>query len=159
MKGPYKVSVSSTKTSFRMAINPYLEKVYQTPHAKKLNLQLLSAEKSSVILKLPFSSDIIGDSVNNYIHGGAITTAIDTACGSAIFQLQNNLRALATLDLRVDHVCPAPSGADVQVMADCYHLTHTIAFVRATAYTDDINTPIATAIGTFMRSNKEFPIS
>jgi len=142
-----------------MSINPYLEKISQTPHAKKLKLKLLSADKTTATLLLPFSKEIIGDSVNNYIHGGAVTTAIDTACGAAIFQAQNNLRALATLDLRVDHVRPAASGADVNVHADCYHLTHTIAFVRATAYTDDISSPIATAVGTFMRSNKQFPIN
>lgn len=141
-----------------MTTHPYLEKICQTPHAKKLNLTLIKADKTSVTLKLPYSKEIIGDSINNFIHGGAVTTAIDTACGAAIFQKQKNLRALATLDLRVDYVCPAPSGADVNVYADCYHLTNTIAFVRATAYTDDIKAPIATAIGTFMRSNKQFPI-
>lgn len=151
-------SVSSTKKNTSMTINPYLEKISQTPHAKKLNLKLVSAGETSATLKLPFSKEIIGDSINSFIHGGAVTTAIDTACGAAIFQKQNNLRALATLDLRVDHICPAESGADVNVLADCYHLTNTIAFVRATAYTSDINAPIATAIGTFMRSNKQFPI-
>lgn len=142
-----------------MDTNPYLEKICQTPHARKLNLKLVSADERSVALKLPYSKDIIGDSVNNYIHGGAVTTAIDTACGAAIFQLQNNLRALATLDLRVDHIRPAAPGADVNIFAECYHLTHTIAFVRATAFTDDIDTPTATAVGSFIRSNKQFPVS
>ena len=142
-----------------MSINPSLEKISQTPHAKKLKLKLLGADKTSATLKLPFSKEIVGDSVNNYIHGGAVTTAIDTACGAAIFQTQESLRALATLDLRVDHIRPAAAGADINVYAECYHLTHTVAFVRATAYTDDIDTPIATAVGTFMRSNKQFPIN
>ena len=142
-----------------MALNPYLKKINQTPHAAKLNLQLSSAEETSVTLKLPFNDDIVGDPVNNYIHGGAITTLIDTACGAAIFQAQNNLRALATLDLRVDHIRPATSGLDVYAYADCYRLTHTIAFVRVTAYTDDIDQPIATATASFIRSNTEFPIN
>ena len=141
-----------------MNITPYLEKICQTPHARKLNLKLVSSGEQSITLTLPYSNNIIGDSVNNYIHSGAVSTAIDTACGAAILQAQNNLRAMATLDLRIDHVRPADSGADINVYADCYHLTHTIAFVRASAYTDDVKSPIATAVGTFMRSNKQFPL-
>ena len=135
-----------------MSIQSYLKTINQTPHAKKLNITLVSHGETSTTLKLPFSKQIIGDCVNNYIHSGAVSTAIDTACGAAILQAQNNLRAMATLDLRIDHIRPAASGADINVYADCYHLTHTIAFVRASAYTDDINSPIATAVGSFMRS-------
>ncbi len=142
-----------------MDITPYLEKVCQTPHAIKLNLKLVSVGEQAVTLTLPYSKEIVGDSINNYIHGGAVSTAIDTACGAAILQAQSNLRAMATLDLRIDHVRPADSGVDINVYADCYHLTHTIAFVRASAYTDDVKAPIATAVGTFMRSNKQFPIT
>ena len=142
-----------------MDTNPYLEKICQTPHARKLNLKLVNAGERSITLKLPYSKEIIGDSVNNYIHGGAVSTAIDTACGAAIFQLRNNLRALATLDLRVDHIRPAAPGTDINIFAECYHLTHTIAFVRATAFTDDIGAPTATAVGSFIRSNKQFPVS
>jgi len=142
-----------------MNTTPYLEKICQTPHAKKLNLKLVSAGEQSITLTLPYSKEIVGDSINNYIHGGAVSTAIDTACGAAIFQLQNNLRALATLDLRVDHIRPATPGKDISIFAECYHLTHTIAFVRATAFTDDIDNPTATAVGSFIRSNKQFPVS
>lgn len=142
-----------------MPVNPFLRRINQTPHAKKLKIQLISAEDNSVTLMLPFSEEIIGDPVNRFIHGGAITTLIDTACGAAIFQAQNSLRSLATLDLRVDHMCPAASGEDVHATAECYRLTHTIAFVRASVFTDDIKKPIATALATFMRSNTEFPVT
>jgi len=137
-----------------MIVNPFLEKIN---HAHKLGLELVSTEKTSVVLKLPFSDSIVGNCFNKQIHGGAITTLADTACGAAIFQVQQNYRAMATLDLRVDHMKPAESGCDVYAHADCHHITHTIAFTRVTLYTDDINKPIATAVATFMRSNDDFP--
>lgn len=140
-------------------MNPYLNEINQTPHGKKLNLQLISAEGTTATLMLPFSEEIIGDPINRFIHSGALTTLVDSACGVAIFQAQNNGRAMATLDLRVDHMCPAKSGVDIYAYADCYRLSHTIAFVRATLYTHDINQPIATAVSSFMRSNKNFPIN
>ena len=141
-----------------MSSNLDLEKINQTPHAKKLELQLISANDNSATLKLPFSNDIIGDPINRYIHGGAITTLIDTACGAAIFEAQQNTRAMATLDLRVDYLRPAKSGQDVLAHAECYKLTHTLAFVRVITYEDDIANPIATAVGAFIRSNKNFSI-
>ena len=140
-----------------MPINPFLEKINQTPHANKLKMQLVATEESAVTIKLPYSEHIIGDPFNNIIHSGAITTLIDTACGSAIFQTQQNLRALATLDLRVDYMRPAVSTKDIQAYAHCYKLTDTIAFVRATVFTESIDDPVATAMCTFMRSQQEFP--
>jgi len=141
-----------------MSEGSLLERIAQTPHGHRLNLQLTSTEETSVTLKLPFSQDIIGDPIKKLVHSGAVTTLIDTACGAAIFHAQKNLQAMATLDLRVEHLTTAQSGQDIFAYADCYHLTHTIAFVRVTAYTDDINKPIATATATFMRSTKKFPI-
>lgn len=108
---------------------------------------------------MPFNENLIGDPVKRLIHGGAITTLVDTAFGVAIIQAQNNFRAMATLDLRIDHMRAAKSGEGVFAMAECYRITHTIAFVRSTVYADDINKPIATACSTFMRSNSSFPMS
>ncbi len=137
----------------------YLNKVSKTPHAKKLKLALISSEDNSVTLKLPFSDEIIGDPINRIVHGGAISSLVDTACGAAVFLTQNNLRAFATLDLRIDHIRAANSGEDIYATAECYRLTHTIAFVRATVFTDNISNPIAASIATFMRSNKQFPVN
>jgi len=140
------------------SVNPLLCKVNQTPHASILNLELVSAEDNTVTLKLPFAEHIIGDPFKRLIHGGAISTLMDTVCGAAVFQAQGNFQAMATLDLRVDHMKPGEPDADVYATADCYHLTNTVAFIRATAYTNNVNEPIATAVASFMRSNVEFPV-
>jgi len=140
------------------AINPLLCKINQTPHAATLKLELVTAKDNTVTLKLPFSELIIGDPFKRLIHGGAISTLMDTACGAAVFQAQGTSQSMATLDLRVDHMKPGKPDADIYAIADCYRLTNTVAFIRATAYTDDINDPIATAVASFMRSNTEFPV-
>jgi len=147
-----------TKIKTNMPVHPFLEKMNQTPHAKQLGIQLVSAEKNTVTLKLPFNDAIIGDPISRVIHGGAITTLIDTASGASVFQAQDNLRALATLDLRVDYSRPAATGEDVYAVAECYQMTHSIAFSRVTVFTTDSKKPIATALATFMRSNKAFPV-
>ena len=149
---------STPKNNQVMSELSLLSRIAQTPHGAKLGLELISAGKTTVTLKLPFKKDIIGDPIKQLVHSGAVTSLIDTACGAAIFHTQQSMHSMATLDLRVEHLMAAETGRDIFALADCYHLTHTIAFVRVTAYTDEIEKPIATATATFMRSSKKFPI-
>lgn len=135
----------------------YLERIKKTPHCSTLGMKLVEVEDQAVILLLPYCEKLIGDPERKIIHGGAITSLIDSACGTAVFQAQKSMRAMATLDLRIDYMRPSPAGEDVYALAECYHLTPRIAFVRATAYNDDPNQPVATGMATFMRSDQNFP--
>ena len=60
-------------------------------------------------------------------------------------------RPQVTMDLRVDYLRPSPAGARVYGRGICYHLTHSIGFVRGYAHNGDPGDPLANAIGTFIR--------
>ena len=60
----------------------------------------------------------------------------------------------ATLDLRIDYVKPATPGQPVIAEAECYRITHSVAFTRAFAHQGDPKDPIAAAAGTFMLGTK-----
>ena len=56
---------------------------------------------------------------------------------------------MATLDLRIDYMRAAHPRRDIIARAHCYKLTHTIAFVRASAFEDGPEDPIATVQAAF----------
>jgi uncharacterized protein (TIGR00369 family) len=126
------------------------EGVNLVPYNSALGLVCEDWTPEGVTVRLPYKAELVGNPDNGVIHGGAITALIDATCGMAVFtRLETQLR-IATLDLRIDYLKPATPPKDVRALAECIKITRHVAFVRATAYHDDLKDPIAAAAGTFV---------
>lgn len=99
---------------------------------------------------LPYRPVFVGDTVTGVLHGGVVTAMLDESCGMAVQLALDGTRAIATLDLRIDYQKPATPGLDIRAHAVCTRVTRSIAFVRATAYQDSEDDPVATATACFM---------
>jgi uncharacterized protein (TIGR00369 family) len=126
------------------------ELLSQIPHAATLGMKVVEAGAAFAILKLPYRPELIGDPVRRVVFGGVITTLLDQALGLAVSCSLEDLRPIATLDLRIDYLRPAEPGADLIGRADCYKVTRNVAFARAVAYERDQSDPFATSLATFM---------
>jgi len=93
---------------------------------------------------------LVGDIDTGVVHGGAVTTLLDQACGLAAFTGFATLGGLATLSLRIDYQRAAKPKETIIGMAECYKTTKHVAFLRAVAHDGDETDPIATAQATFM---------
>jgi len=121
-----------------------------SPHAAALKLETISIDETGALLKVPYDVKLIGDPETGVIFGGVVTTLLDHACGQAVHSAMKEFKTIATLDLRIDYMRPAEPGKDIYAKAYCYKATRSVAFVRAVAYDDDPEDPVAAAQAAFM---------
>jgi len=127
------------------------------PHAVAIGLKVLDIKPSGCRMSIPYDKNFIGNVENGVIHGGIITTLLDTTCGLAVQLTLEETTSIATLDLRIDYMKPATPGLGLIAHATCFKATRNIAFVRGTAYHLDEADPIATSVGTFMIGSNRIP--
>ena len=141
-----------------MTDNPLLERaarfVSALRHCQVLGIEVHDASADGMALLLPYSPQIVGDPQTGIIHGGALTSLMDTACGMATLCVLPEFEVCPTLDLRIDYMHPAEPHKAVFGFAQCYRVTTDVIFTRGFAYQDDPQQPIAHVVGTFMRMGK-----
>ena len=120
------------------------------PHGHELGIEVEAIAPGRAQFILPYHPRLIGNPDTGTLHGGAITTLMDTASGCAVFSALPDLIPIATLDLRIDYLKPATPQKLLRADARCYRLTRNIGFTRAFAYHDDPQDPVANSVGTFM---------
>jgi uncharacterized protein (TIGR00369 family) len=113
-------------------------------------LQLDRAAPGEAWSSLPYRPVFVGDTATGVLHGGVVTAMLDESCGMAVQLALDHTGAIATLDLRIDYQKPATPGLPIRAHAVCYRVTRSIAFVRATAYQETEDDPVATATACFM---------
>ncbi len=118
------------------------------PHARALGIRLDDLGEGHAVLSMPYDSRFVGDPRTGVIHGGAVSALMDTSGGTAVLSLPG-ATGTATIDLRIDYMRPATPGQRITARAECYHVTRSVVFVRATATDEDARRPVATATGAF----------
>jgi uncharacterized protein (TIGR00369 family) len=77
------------------------------PFNKFLGMKAALVERGRVQIALPFREELIGDPLKFALHGGVISTLVDTVGGITVWTgLDNASARVSTIDLRVDYLRP-----------------------------------------------------
>ncbi|AXI41228.1 PaaI family thioesterase [Sulfitobacter sp. SK011] len=124
------------------------------PHSVALGMEVVDLDDGTAVISMPYAEKLIGDPKTGVVHGGAVSALMDTSCGAAVMSHPSHPAGTATMDLRIEYLRAAKPGQTITTRATCYHVTRSVAFVRATATDEDTDNPVATATGTFTVEGK-----
>jgi uncharacterized protein (TIGR00369 family) len=76
------------------------------PFNRFLGIRATELREGFARLELPFRPEWIGNWIRPALHGGIISTLVDTSGGAAVMTLIAPRGSVATIDLRVDYLLP-----------------------------------------------------
>jgi uncharacterized protein (TIGR00369 family) len=121
-----------------------------SPHMKRVGFEIISLIDGVCLARLPYRPEFVGDITTGVLHGGIVTTLLDTTGGAAVLSALDSPVALATLDLRIDYLRPSVPGRSLVARVECFKKTRNIAFTRGIAYDEQESDPVAAMAATYM---------
>jgi uncharacterized protein (TIGR00369 family) len=100
------------------------------PFNRYLGMRGESASEGRCVLRLPVRGELVGDPRRPAIHGGAISSLIDTAGGVAAWSALGDDESVSTVDLSVDYLEPAGLEGDLRAEAQLLRKGNRVCHVR-----------------------------
>ena len=140
---------------FPPELKPDIEAVlhfYATsPHHRAIGLKSVVADADKAVMKIAYDPRFVGNPDTGALHGGIVTTLLDSTGALAVLARVPAGTAVATLDLRIDYLRPAIPKLDLIGESHCFRITPNIAFSRGTAFEDGKpDDPVANFVATYM---------
>ena len=84
------------------------------------------------------------------IHGSLLTLIMDSIFGLTVFTALDELKPIATINLRSDYLADGNIGDRVLCSADCYQIRNEVAFVNGDVRTEKDKLLLSSGSGAFM---------
>src|ERR1700730_6465771 len=102
----------------------------QVPFNRLLGIRGESASPGACVLALPVRPEFVGDFRRPALHGGVLSSLIDTAGGVAAWSALGPTESVSTVDLRVDYLEPAEVGGPLRAEAQLVRKGNRVCHVR-----------------------------
>lgn len=114
-----------------------------------LGAELTSVTQGGVEIRLPFSPRLTQQ--NGYLHAGAVTAVLDSACGYAALSVAAEDREVLTVEFKVNLLSPAAGeGFAARAQVKKAGRTLTVCAADAFAISDGREKLVATMLATIM---------
>jgi uncharacterized protein (TIGR00369 family) len=112
-----------------------------------LGAELTAVDQGGVEIRLPFSPSLTQQ--NGYLHAGAITAVMDSACGYAALTVAADDKEVLTVELKMNLLAPA-AGEVFAARAQVKRAGRTLTVCTADAFaiSDGRETVVATMLAT-----------
>ena len=122
----------------------------QIPFNKHLGMKVQSLTPGKCAMILPFQENFIGDPVRKALHGGVISSLIDTTGGLCCWSmLKSDQDRISTVDIRIDYLQKGPT-TDLICHAKVLRMGNRVAVARMDVFKcDDQTVLIATGQGVY----------
>ncbi len=120
------------------------------PSVKEAGLHCSSLSPEQVVIQMPSQPGWIGDAVKQTLHPGVSSLLADTACAISVSAAHGSLLHMATLDLRMDYLRPAPVGIDLYCEARCVRMSKHVAFTQAWVFQHGKPDPVVAVTANMM---------
>jgi len=100
------------------------------PFNRLLGIRGESVAEGHCVLRLPVRADLVGDPRRPAVHGGAISSLMDTAGGVAAWSALGEDETVSTVDLSVDYLEPAGMEGDLRADARLLRKGNRVCHVR-----------------------------
>lgn len=111
---------------------------HHVPFNRYLGLRGESIGAGRAVLVLPVRPEFVGDPRRPALHGGVLSTLIDTAGGLAAWSALGAGESVSTVDLRVDYLEPAGLGHPLRAEAELVRKGNRVCHVRVTVTQGDM---------------------
>jgi uncharacterized protein (TIGR00369 family) len=127
------------------------------PFNRLLGIRGESAGRGRAVLTLPVRPEFVGDVRRPALHGGVLSTLIDTAGGLAAWSALADEESVSTVDLRVDYLEPAGLGAPLRAEAELVRKGNRVCHVRIAVLQDGVLVAEGRAVYNIHRLRKAAP--
>ena len=95
----------------------------RSPFMRFLGLEIITAEKGRIEIRLPFREEFIRVDGSDWLHGGVVSALADIAGDYAV--ITETAPGVPTIDMRVDYLRPARRG-DLTALAKTVRVGRTV---------------------------------
>jgi uncharacterized protein (TIGR00369 family) len=120
-------------------------------------MQIVTLEDQHCVARIDYDPQLVGDAMAGVLHGGVVTSLLDSVGGIAVMAAVGMRQSLATLDLRIDYLRASTPHEPLLADVACTRLTREVAFTSGRAYNGDRDDPVATMAATYMLGTKRLP--